>query len=138
MKILILGGDGYCGWATALHLSKRGHAVLIVENFARRQWDHELGAQTLTPVRSVLIERLPDLRVEAEQHHYNARHSSLLDLGLAPHYLSKSLLDSLMNIAIRYRDRIDSALFLPRVDWRRPSNQFLSANVAGRFAATGN
>jgi UDP-sulfoquinovose synthase len=50
MKITVLGGDGYCGWATALYLSKRGHAVSIVDNFARRQWDHELGVQTLTPI----------------------------------------------------------------------------------------
>lgn len=50
MKILVLGGDGYCGWATALHLSDAGHEVVIVDNFARRQIDHELGAQTLTPI----------------------------------------------------------------------------------------
>ena len=52
MKITVLGGDGYCGWATALYLSKKGHAVSIVDNFARRQWDHELGVETLTPIRS--------------------------------------------------------------------------------------
>jgi len=57
MKIVVLGGDGYCGWATALHLSARGHSVSIVDNFARRQWDHEVGAQTLTPIRP-LAERL--------------------------------------------------------------------------------
>src|ERR1700761_7939819 len=57
MKIGILGGDGYCGWATALYLSARGHEVAIVDNFARRQWDHELGVQTLTPIRP-LAERL--------------------------------------------------------------------------------
>lgn len=51
MRIIVLGGDGYCGWATALYLSRKGHAVAIVDNFARRQWDHELGAQTLTPIR---------------------------------------------------------------------------------------
>src|SRR6204780_4268616 len=51
MKIAVLGGDGYCGWATALYLSNRGHEVAIVDNFVRRQWDHELGAQTLTPIR---------------------------------------------------------------------------------------
>jgi UDP-sulfoquinovose synthase len=50
MKIAVLGGDGYCGWATALYLSQKGHAVAIVDNFLRRQWDHELGAQTLTPI----------------------------------------------------------------------------------------
>src|ERR1700687_5931951 len=51
MKIAVLGGDGYCGWATALYLSQRGHSVAIVDNFLRRLWDHELGAQTLTPIR---------------------------------------------------------------------------------------
>ncbi len=57
MRIAVLGGDGYCGWATALYLSGKGHTVAIVDNFARRQWDHELSAQTLTPIRP-LHERL--------------------------------------------------------------------------------
>ena len=57
MRIAVLGGDGYCGWATALYLSRKGHEVAIVDNFARRLWDHELGAQTLTPIRP-LNERL--------------------------------------------------------------------------------
>ena len=57
MRIMVLGGDGYSGWATALYLSRRGHTVSIVDNFARRLWDHELGIQTLTPIRS-LTERL--------------------------------------------------------------------------------
>src|ERR1700761_93481 len=57
MRIIVLGGDGYCGWATALYLSRQGHSVAIVDNFARRQWDHELGAQTLTPIRP-LADRL--------------------------------------------------------------------------------
>jgi UDP-sulfoquinovose synthase len=57
MRICVLGGDGYCGWATALYLSNRGHRVSIVDNFLRRQWDHEIGAQTLTPIRP-LAERL--------------------------------------------------------------------------------
>ncbi|HTS77825.1 MAG TPA: NAD-dependent epimerase/dehydratase family protein, partial [Bryobacteraceae bacterium] len=57
MKICVLGGDGYCGWATALYLSKKGHEVSIVDNFARRTWDHELGVQTLTPIQP-LADRL--------------------------------------------------------------------------------
>lgn len=57
MNICVLGGDGYCGWATALYLSGRGHTVSIVDNFVRRQWDYELGVQTLTPIRP-LPERL--------------------------------------------------------------------------------
>jgi UDP-sulfoquinovose synthase len=57
MRIIVLGGDGYCGWATALYLSRKGHSVAIVDNFARRQWDHQLGVQTLTPIRP-LAERV--------------------------------------------------------------------------------
>src|SRR2546425_6007830 len=57
MRIAVLGGDGYCGWPTALYLSQRGNQVAIVDNFYRRLWDHELGAMTLTPIRP-LPERL--------------------------------------------------------------------------------
>jgi UDP-sulfoquinovose synthase len=71
----------------------------------------------------VEIDHMPTPRVEAEEHYYNAKHSKLLDLGLVPHYLSDSLLDSLMNVAIRYRDRIDTSLFLPQVEWRNPRNE---------------
>jgi UDP-sulfoquinovose synthase len=71
---------------------------------------------------AVEIDHLQNPRVEAEQHYYNAKNSKLLDLGLQPHFLSDSLLDSLMNIAVKYRDRIDSTMMLPRVDWRQPSN----------------
>jgi UDP-sulfoquinovose synthase len=71
---------------------------------------------------SVEIDHLPDPRVEAEQHYYNAKHSKLVDLGLRPHNLSDSLLDSLMNIALKYRDRVDVSLMLPQVNWREPKN----------------
>ena len=50
MRVLILGGDGFCGWPTSLHLSQRGHEVLIVDNFARRNADTELEASSLTPI----------------------------------------------------------------------------------------
>jgi UDP-sulfoquinovose synthase len=64
------------------------------------------------------VEHLPDPRVEAEEHYYNAKHTKLADLGLQPHLLSESLLDSLVNIAVQYRDRIDSSILRPRVNWR--------------------
>jgi UDP-sulfoquinovose synthase len=72
---------------------------------------------------SVEIDSLPDPRVEAEEHYYNAKHSKLVDLGLKPHLLSESLLDSLIGIAIRYRDRIDTSLFPPQVNWRKHTNE---------------
>jgi len=68
------------------------------------------------------VDQLPDPRVESEEHYYNAKHSKLIDLGLKPHFLSDSLLDSLMNIAIRYRERVDTGMFLPQVNWRKPTN----------------
>jgi UDP-sulfoquinovose synthase len=70
----------------------------------------------------VTIDHLPDPRVEKEEHYYNARHSKLVDLGLEPHLLSESLLDSLLNIAQRYRERIDQTMFLPRINWRKARN----------------
>jgi UDP-sulfoquinovose synthase len=51
VRILVLGGDGYLGWPTALHLSRRGHEVGVVDNFARRQYDYEMGVDSLVPIR---------------------------------------------------------------------------------------
>ncbi len=50
MKVLVIGGDGYCGWATALHLSNRGYEVAILDSYVRRLWDLQLGVSTLTPI----------------------------------------------------------------------------------------
>ena len=50
MKILVLGGDGFCGWPTSLHLSDRGHDVVIVDNLSRRQIDVLLEVESLTPI----------------------------------------------------------------------------------------
>src|SRR5690606_28087558 len=69
---------------------------------------------------SVTVENVPNPRVELEEHYYNAKHSKLQDLGLVPHLLSDSLLDSLLNIAIERRDAIDVEAIRPRVDWRDP------------------
>ncbi len=79
---------------------------------------------------AVQVNHLPDPRVEAEEHYYNAKHSKLLDLGLEPHFLSRSLLDSLMNIALKYRDRIDTSLIQPHVNWRRTRNELRSKEHA--------
>ncbi len=84
--------------------------------------------------REAKIEHIPSPRVEAQQHYYNAKHSKLIDLGLQPHYLSESLLDSLMNIAILYQDRVDSSVFLPQVNWRNAKNERRPSGM-GRAAA---
>jgi UDP-sulfoquinovose synthase len=51
VRILVLGGDGYLGWPVALHLSGRGHEVGVVDNFARRQYDFEMGVDSLVPIK---------------------------------------------------------------------------------------
>ncbi|NOK59491.1 MAG: NAD-dependent epimerase/dehydratase family protein [Chloroflexi bacterium AL-W] len=53
MRILVLGGDGYLGWPTAMQLSQRGHDVAVIDNMARRAWDHEFGAESLVPICSL-------------------------------------------------------------------------------------
>jgi UDP-sulfoquinovose synthase len=53
MKVLVVGGDGYCGWATALYLSERGYDVAIVDSLIRRHWDLGLGVDTLTPIAPI-------------------------------------------------------------------------------------
>ncbi|MEX6632391.1 NAD-dependent epimerase/dehydratase family protein [Hyphococcus lacteus] len=53
MKILVIGGDGFCGWPTALHLSNVGHDVVIVDNLSRRKIDIELEVESLTPIKPV-------------------------------------------------------------------------------------
>jgi len=51
-KIIVLGGDGFCGWPTSLYLSDQGHDIVIVDNLSRRNIDNELGCDSLTPIQS--------------------------------------------------------------------------------------
>ncbi|KAJ7966425.1 UDP-sulfoquinovose synthase [Quillaja saponaria] len=62
---------------------------------------------------------VPNPRVEAEEHYYNAKHTKLIELGLKPHLLSDSLLDSLLNFAIKYKGRVDTKQIMPSVSWRK-------------------
>jgi UDP-sulfoquinovose synthase len=82
------------------------------------------------------IDHIADPRVEAEQHYYNAKHSKLIDLGLRPHFLSDSLLDSLLNIAVKYQDRVDISLFLPQVNWKSARNRRCRPLATAAIAAT--
>jgi UDP-sulfoquinovose synthase len=69
LRILVLGGDGYLGWPTALHLSRRGHDVGVVDNFVRRQYDYEMGVDSLVPISQLqhrvrIWEEVSGLRLE--------------------------------------------------------------------------
>jgi UDP-sulfoquinovose synthase len=57
MRVLILGGDGYLGWPTAMRFSARGHEVSVVDNFSRRRWVEAQGSDSLTPILP-LVERV--------------------------------------------------------------------------------
>jgi len=66
----------------------------------------------------VEVRGLEDPRVEAEEHYYNPTHTKLLDLGLQPHYLSETLIESMFEAIERYRDRVIPDRILPRIRWR--------------------
>ena len=59
MKVMVLGGDGFCGWPTSLHLSNLGNEIMIVDNLSRRNIDNELMANSLTPIAT------PEQRIQA-------------------------------------------------------------------------
>jgi UDP-sulfoquinovose synthase len=79
MRILVLGGDGFCGWPTSLHLSDRGHDITIVDNLSRRKIDVELEVESLTPIRPI-GERL---RV---WHEVTGRQIGFVNLDIATEY----------------------------------------------------
>lgn len=76
----------------------------------------EAGEKLGLEVQTVSV---PNPRVEAEEHYYNAKHTKLIELGLQPHLLSGSLLDSLLNFAIRFKVRVDKNQIMPNVSWRK-------------------
>jgi UDP-sulfoquinovose synthase len=81
----------------------------------------------------VHVENVPNPRVELEAHYYNAKHTKLIELGLKPHLLSESLIDSLINIATQFKDRVDRSVIEPRVNWRKTANSMNGS--AGLIAA---
>ncbi|MGF1493575.1 MAG: NAD-dependent epimerase/dehydratase family protein [Microcoleaceae cyanobacterium] len=88
----------------------------------------------------VEIQEFENPRVELEEHYFNAKNTNLLDLGLQPHYLSDSLLDSLLNFAVKYNNRVDKGEILPKVSWRNPgsaktSNPKAESNGSGTNGA---
>ena len=79
MRILVLGGDGFCGWPTSLHLSDRGHDVTIVDNLSRRMIDLDLEVESLTPIRPI------GERIKVWQQ-VSGNHLGFVNLDLATEY----------------------------------------------------
>ncbi len=90
MNIVILGGDGFCGWPTALHLSKLGHDVVIVDNLSRRNIDNELETNSLTPISPISI------RLKTWQD-LTGNHIQFYNFNIATEY------DRLLNLFCTYR-----------------------------------
>lgn len=87
-KVLVLGGDGFCGWPTSLHLSEAGHDVLIVDNLSRRKIDIELEVQSLTPIQplSVRLDAWTEVsgnKIRYENIDLGSEYQKLVDLILA-------------------------------------------------------
>ncbi|HEY6319821.1 MAG TPA: NAD-dependent epimerase/dehydratase family protein [Acidimicrobiia bacterium] len=88
------------------------------------------------------VEFVDNPRVEAEEHYYQVTHQALVDLGLEPHYLSETLIESMFGIVERYQDRVDRDALVPLVNWRRASNPVrlpssLSAGEPGEEVGVG-
>ncbi len=97
MRILVLGGDGYLGWPSALHLSARGHDVAVVDNFVRRSYDLELGVGSLVPIES------PSERVRV-WHELTGRqipmyHGDLTEAAFVHRVVGEFLPDSIVHFA---------------------------------------
>jgi UDP-sulfoquinovose synthase len=89
----------------------------FTEQFSVRELAEQVQQAGAKLGLDVRIEQLPNPRVEAEEHYYNARHSKLVDLGLCPHLLSDTLIESLLLLAGKYRDRVRWETIAPHVRW---------------------
>lgn len=95
----------------------------MTEQFSLLQLARMVEEQGRSAGLEVQLAHHTNPRVEAEQHYYNATHSRLLELGLEPHLLSGVVLDSLIGLAIKHRERIDRGFILPTVNWRATMNE---------------
>jgi UDP-sulfoquinovose synthase len=91
----------------------------FTEQFSVLQLAHKVVEAGKKLGLDVQIRHFENPRIEAEQHYFNAKNTSLLSLGLQPHYLGDSLLDSLLNVANQYKDRVDERLIDPATTWAR-------------------
>jgi UDP-sulfoquinovose synthase len=75
------------------------------------------------------IEHVDDPRVEKQEHHYNAAHTKLLDLGLVPHLLEEPTIKGLLEVVDRHRDRVDLQAIAPTVQWRKTASTLATSGT---------
>jgi UDP-sulfoquinovose synthase len=123
-----------CIELAALHPPKQGEYRVMnqfTEQFSIEQLAHEVKDAAARLGLKPDIRYLENPRIEKEEHYYNARNTKLVDLGLKPHRLSDSLLDSLLNITLKYRDRVNHDVIMPQVKWREVNSERLGRTVRG-------
>jgi UDP-sulfoquinovose synthase len=79
---------------------------------------------------AAVIEHTPDPRVEKEEHYYRAAHTKLLDLGLVPHLLTSSVIQSILNVADKFKSNADTGAILPTVEWRSTASGLATSGTA--------
>jgi UDP-sulfoquinovose synthase len=94
----------------------------ITESFSINQLAEQVQRVGNRMGLNVVIDSVPNPRVEKEEHYYNAIHTKLLDLGLQPHLLDDEEIERMIGVTVEHRDRIDPRLILPTVKWREASN----------------
>jgi UDP-sulfoquinovose synthase len=99
MRILILGGDGYLGWPTALRFSARGHDVAVLDSFSRRRWHQEHGTDSLTPIHSL------EERITAWGEHSDNRIRSLVGAVEDGEFLDRVVSDLQPEAVIHYAEQ---------------------------------
>jgi UDP-sulfoquinovose synthase len=109
------------------HPAERGECRVFnqfTEQFTINQLAELVAAARADRGLETTIDHLPNPRVEHEDHYYNARNSGLLDLGLKPHYLGSTLVESMIDLVEKHVDLIDPVLLQqPSVDWRSGGNE---------------
>ncbi|MBZ0287090.1 MAG: NAD-dependent epimerase/dehydratase family protein, partial [Anaerolineae bacterium] len=94
----------------------------ITESFSINQLADQVQRVGNRMGLNVIIDSVPNPRVEKEEHYYNAVHTKLLDLGLQPHLLDDDEIERMIGVTVEHRDRIDPRLILPTVKWREATN----------------
>jgi UDP-sulfoquinovose synthase len=99
MRVIIIGGDGYLGWPTAMRFSARGHEVSVVDNFSRRKWHDRHGTDSLTPIRGL------DERIAAWKEISGEEIASYVGAIEDPEFLERVILETRPEAVIHYGEQ---------------------------------
>ncbi len=99
MRVLILGGDGYLGWPTAMRFSAGGHEVFVVDNFSRRTWHEKHGTDSLTPIRSL------EERIEAWKEISGVEVASFIGAIEDPEFLERVVVETKPEAVVHYGEQ---------------------------------